>query len=89
MFQTGKMQQVGNSNDIGIWLLLRQGNEPIIGFIRIKAIFYGMGYESKSNNKIENSKSFARLNCDNEGVGSFTTWFNRTLPVSPGCLLTQ
>jgi hypothetical protein len=26
-FQTGKLQQVGNSNDIGIWLL-RQGEKP-------------------------------------------------------------
>jgi hypothetical protein len=39
MFQTGKMQQVGNSNDIGIWLL-RQGNEPTSGFVRINAFYF-------------------------------------------------
>ena len=84
MFQTGKMQQVGNSNDIGIMAATTSGDEPIAGFVRINAfLFYGMGYEAKSNNKIENSKSFARLNCDNEGVGSFTSLFNRSLPVSP------
>lgn len=52
MFQTGKMQQVGNSNDIGIMAATTSGDEPIAGFVRINAIFYGMGYEAKSNNKI-------------------------------------
>ena len=52
MFQTGKMQQVGNSNDIGIMAATTSGDEPLVGFVRINAIFYGMGYEAKSNNKI-------------------------------------
>jgi hypothetical protein len=38
MFQTGKMQQVGNSNDIGI-LLLRQGNKPTDGLYVLMLLF--------------------------------------------------
>lgn len=45
------MQQVGNSNDIGIWLL-RQGEKTLVRTYKISFYSIGGGYGVEGNNKI-------------------------------------
>ena len=77
-FQTGKIQQVGNSNDIGI-MATASGDEPFDGFVLIGPFYFLRDGDAnpKVVKRFRFQNHFEGLNYDPECVGSFTKWVNR------------